>query len=127
VKKLDIEDSCGMPSESIKAWLPTVRQVVQWQAVLGGDSWSSIVTYYGVTAHLKGNANKLLVVINEGMAGEAYTFEYRTIQFRQKDGRRENEWNIQKRSHQRSQQPGERLDSEINSLTNIGFGKRMSM
>jgi hypothetical protein len=86
VKKLDIE-----------AWLSTVRQAVQRQAVLGGDSWSSIELYYGVMVHLKDNTNKCLVVMSEGMAREDYTFEYLTSQLRKKYGRRENAWKIQKR------------------------------
>jgi len=57
-KRLSMEDFKGMPGESIEAWLSTVRQAVQRQAVLGGDTWTSAELYYGVTAHLKGNANK---------------------------------------------------------------------
>jgi hypothetical protein len=125
-KKLDIEDFKGMPGESIEAWLATVRQAVQRQAVLGSESWTSMELYYGATAHLKGNANKWLVVMSERMSGEDYTFEYLTEELRKKYGRRGNAWKIQKKLSQRSQQPGERLDSFVNSLTNIGFGKRVS-
>jgi hypothetical protein len=126
-KRLDIEDFHGMPGESIEAWLATVRQAVQHQVVLGNETWTSMELYYGATAHLKGNANKWLVVMSEGMSGEDYTFEYLTGKLRKKYGRRENAWKIQKRLSERAQQPGERLDSFVNSLTNIGFGKRVSM
>jgi hypothetical protein len=73
LKKLDIEDFKGLPGESIEAWLSTVRQAVHRQAALGGDTWTSAELYYGVTAHLKGNANKWLVVMGEGMTSEDYT------------------------------------------------------
>ncbi|GMF52513.1 unnamed protein product [Phytophthora fragariaefolia] len=127
VKKLDIEDFKGMPGESIEAWLSTVRQAVQRQEVLSGDTWTSTELYFGATAHQKGNTNKWLVVMREGMSEEDYTFEYLTSKLRKKYGRRENAWKTQKRLSQRSQQPGERLDSVANSLTSIGFGKRVSM
>ncbi|GMG16831.1 unnamed protein product [Phytophthora fragariaefolia] len=127
VKKLDIEDFEGLLGDSIEAWLSTVRQAVQRQEVLGGDTWTSAELYFGARAHLKGNANKWLVVMNEGMSEEDYTFEYLTSKLRKKYGRRENAWKIQKRLSQRKQQPGERLDIFVNSLTNIGFGKRVAM
>jgi hypothetical protein len=126
LKKLYIEDFKGLPGESIEAWLSTVRQAVQRQVALGGDTWTLAELYYGVTAHLKGNANKWLVVMGEGMTSEDYMFEYLTAQLRKKYGRHENSWKIHKKLMQRAQQPGERLDSFVNSLTNIGFGKRVS-
>jgi len=89
-------------------------------------TWTSIELYYGATSHLKRNASKWLVVMSERMSGEGYTFEYLTEELRKTYGRRENAWKIQKKLSQRSQQPGERLDSFVNSLTNIEFGKRVS-
>ncbi|KAE9076161.1 hypothetical protein PF010_g24011 [Phytophthora fragariae] len=41
VKKLDIEDFRGTPTESIEAWLSTVQQSVQRHAMLGGETWTS--------------------------------------------------------------------------------------
>jgi hypothetical protein len=64
--------------------------------------------------------------MSERMSGEDYTFEYLTEELRKKYGRCENAWKPQKKLSQRSQQPGERFDSFVNSLTNIGFGKRVS-
>ncbi|GMF49463.1 unnamed protein product [Phytophthora fragariaefolia] len=52
---------------------------------------------------------------------------YLTSRRRRKYGRSENAWQNQKTLSQRSEQPGERLDSFVNSLTNIGFGKRVAM
>ncbi|GMF31979.1 unnamed protein product [Phytophthora fragariaefolia] len=62
VKKLDIEDFRGTPGESIETWLATVRQAVQRQAMLGGDTWTSVKLYYGVTAHLRRDVNKWLAL-----------------------------------------------------------------
>nr|KAE8921193.1 hypothetical protein PF009_g28522 [Phytophthora fragariae] len=126
LKKLHIEDFRGTPTESIEAWLSTVEQAVQRQAMLGGETWTSAELYYGVTAHLKGDANKWLVIMSEGLEAEDCTFEYLANRLRKKYGRRENTWQIQKRLGKREQQPGERVDSFANSLTNIGFGKRVS-
>jgi hypothetical protein len=64
--------------------------------------------------------------MSKGMTSEDYTFEYLTMQLRKKYGRRVSAWRIHKKLMNRAQQPGERLDSFINSLTNIGFGKRVS-
>ncbi|KAE9075307.1 hypothetical protein PF005_g24512 [Phytophthora fragariae] len=126
VKKLDIEDFRGTPTESIEAWLSTVQQSVQRHAMLGGETWTSAELEYGVAAHLKGDANKWLVIMSEGLEAEDCTFEYLVSCLRKKYGRRENTWQTQKRLGKREQQPGERGDSFANSLTNIGFGKRVS-
>uniref|UniRef100_H3GFB4 Retrotransposon gag domain-containing protein n=1 Tax=Phytophthora ramorum TaxID=164328 RepID=H3GFB4_PHYRM len=126
MKKLDIEDFKGMPSESIEAWLSTVQQAVQRQEMLGGDSWNAVELFYGVTAHLKGDANKWFMTMSDSMDDDDCTFTYLTRKLRKKYGRRENSWQIQKRLGKREQQSGERLDAFAGSLTSIGFGKRVS-
>ncbi|GMF54433.1 unnamed protein product [Phytophthora fragariaefolia] len=64
--------------------------------------------------------------IGEEIAAADRTLEYIAMRLRQKYGRRENTWQIQERLTKRVQQPGERIDAFADSLTNIGFGKRVA-
>ncbi|KAE8986494.1 hypothetical protein PR002_g22338 [Phytophthora rubi] len=124
-KKLWIDDFRATADESVEAWLATVPQEVQRQLALDGEVWTSEELYYGATAHLKGAASKWLIGISETLDSNERTFEQLTRKMRRKYGRRDNTWQIQQRLAKRVQQPGERLSDFADSLTDIGFGKRV--
>ncbi|KAE9198513.1 hypothetical protein PF004_g19518 [Phytophthora fragariae] len=124
-KKLWIDDFRGTAEESVEAWLATAPQEVQRQLALDGEVWTSEELYYGATAHLKGAASKWLIGISETLDSSERTFEQLTRKMRRKYGRRDNTWQIQQRLAKRVQQPGERPSDFADSLTDIGFGKRV--
>ncbi|KAE9176873.1 hypothetical protein PF002_g28488 [Phytophthora fragariae] len=126
MKKLLIDNFHGNADESLEAWLATIPQEVQRHLTLGGSTWSTKELYYGVTAHLKGAANKWFIGVSEGIEPDERTLEFITMKMRKKYGRRETGWQIQERLRKRVQQPGERVDAFADSLVNIGFGKRVS-
>ncbi|KAE8959698.1 hypothetical protein PF011_g30342 [Phytophthora fragariae] len=126
MKKLLIDNFHGNADESLEAWLATIPQEVQRHLTLGGSTWSTKELYYGVTAHLKGAANKWFIGVSEGIEPDERTLEFITMKMRKKYGRLETGWQIQERLRKRVQQPGERVDAFADSLVNIGFGKRVS-
>ncbi|KAL3660335.1 hypothetical protein V7S43_014489 [Phytophthora oleae] len=116
--KLDIDNFTGCGDQQVEWWLLGADQAAERQRVLGGEVWTPLELYYGVSEHLKDDAERWFCRIS--IPTKDRTFKHLATLLKRRFGRHENMYQTQMRMARRMQQPGERLDDLAANLRNIG-------
>ncbi|KAG1705762.1 hypothetical protein DVH05_003512 [Phytophthora capsici] len=119
--KLDIDDFTGCGEPQIEWWLKAAEQAAERQRVLDGETWAPLEMYYGVSKHLKDDAEKWFCSICTRIPTEDRTFENLATLLKRRFGKHESKLQTQMRITRRVQQPGERLDDYAANRSSIGI------